>query len=325
MTWLIGGNSNVTTTSFLGTINPQPLVIKTNNKEAMRVASADGDVSIGELGATRSPDYKLDVQGILNADDIYKGGARLVGSQWEDVTDDGISYGAGNVGIGELGAARDPDYKLDVQGILNADDIYKDGTQLVGSQWEDVTDDGISYGAGNVGIGTIPQTTRLSIATTTGGILVDSEATDSVALVLRSSGTGWGSGLQLSNTTARTGRNYGLYAGGDGSLHVVDATSGADRLLINNDGNFGIGRSPSTYRLLVAATSVSDEQLRGVDARAFGDGTGPKYGISAIASGGGEKRAGYVQATSPARVNTYTSGGVFSATGEGTGWKDGVW
>src|SRR5215217_5578353 len=153
MTWLIGGNSNVTTTSFLGTINPQPLVIKTNNKEAMRVASADGDVSIGDQGATRSPDYKLDVQGILNADDIYKGGARLVGSQWEDVTDDGISYGAGNVGIGELGAARSPDYKLDVQGILNADDIYKGGARLVGSQWEDVTDDGISYGAGNVGIG----------------------------------------------------------------------------------------------------------------------------------------------------------------------------
>src|SRR5215212_4253227 len=142
MTWLIGGTTNL-----------QPLVIKTNNKEAMRVASADGDVSIGELGATRSPDYKLDVQGILNADDIYKDGTQLVGSQWEDVTDDGISYGAGNVGIGELGAARDPDYKLDVQGILNADDIYKDGTQLVGSQWEDVTDDGISYGAGNVGTG----------------------------------------------------------------------------------------------------------------------------------------------------------------------------
>src|SRR5215217_8846631 len=166
MTWLIGGNSNVTTTSFLGTINPQPLVIKTNNKEAMRVASADGDVSIGDQGATRSPDYKLDVQGILNADDIYKGGARLVGSQWEDVTDDGISYGAGNVGIGELGAARDPDYKLDVQGILNADDIYKDGTQLVGSQWEDVTD-GISYGAGNVGIGKGPAANyRLDVAGT---------------------------------------------------------------------------------------------------------------------------------------------------------------
>src|SRR5215217_5442745 len=100
MTWLITGNSNATTTSFLGTTTPQPLVIKTNNKEAMRVASADGDVSIGELGGTRDPDYKLDVQGILNANDIRKGGHSLVGSQWKDVTDVGINYGAGNVGIG---------------------------------------------------------------------------------------------------------------------------------------------------------------------------------------------------------------------------------
>src|SRR5215213_2818305 len=160
MTWLIGGNSNVTTTSFLGTTNPQPLVIKTNNKEAMRVASADGDVSIGELGATRSPDYKLDVQGILNADDIYKDGARLVGSQWEDVTDDGISYGAGNVGIGKAPAAN---YKLDMAGTINATDIHKNGAPLSVSQWADDSSLGlgISYTAGRVAIGTTADRPRL--------------------------------------------------------------------------------------------------------------------------------------------------------------------
>src|SRR5215213_721405 len=113
MTWLITGNSNATTTSFLGTTNPQPLVIKTNNKEAMRVASADGDVSIGDLGGTRDPDYKLDVQGILNADDIRKGGTRLVGSQWKDGSGS-ISYDPpvvqGLVGIG----TTDPWAKLHV-------------------------------------------------------------------------------------------------------------------------------------------------------------------------------------------------------------------
>ena len=100
-TWLIAGNSNIDSTKFLGTTTPQPLVIKTNNKEAMRVASADGDVSIGDQGGTRSPDYKLDVQGILNADDIYKGGVPVVSSQWDRRDRRGISYAAGKVGIGK--------------------------------------------------------------------------------------------------------------------------------------------------------------------------------------------------------------------------------
>ena len=161
MTWLIGGNSNATTTSFLGTTNPQPLVIKTNNKEAMRVASADGDVSIGELGATRSPDYKLDVQGILNADDIYKGEVPLVGSQWTDVTD-GINYATGKVGIGKAPGA----YKLDVEGVINATDIHKDGAPLSLSQWEEVAG-GITYGGGAVGIGKAPSTSyKLDVAGT---------------------------------------------------------------------------------------------------------------------------------------------------------------
>jgi hypothetical protein len=152
MTWLLTGNDDAQPGSFLGTTNAQPLVINTNNQQAMRVASADGDVSIGDQGGTRSPDYKLDVQGILNADDIYKDGAKLVGSQWEDVTDDGINYGAGNVGIGKAPAAN---YKLDVAGTLNATDLHKNGSPLISSQWQNVSS-GISYAAGNVGIGKAP-------------------------------------------------------------------------------------------------------------------------------------------------------------------------
>src|SRR5215208_8129474 len=277
MTWLIGGNSNVTTTSFLGTTNPQPLVIKTNNKEAMRVASADGDVSIGELGATRSPDYKLDVQGILNADDIYKDGARLVGSQWEDVTDDGISYGAGNVGIGELGAARDPDYKLDVQGILNADDIYKDGARLVGSQWEDVTDDGISYGAGNVGIGELGAARDPDYKLDVQGILnADDIYKDGARLVgsqwedVTDDGISYGAGnVGIGKAPAA---NYKLDVAG--TINATDIHKNGAPLSVSQwtdvsggisytGGNVGIAKAPSTtYELDVAGTINAADVLK---------------------------------------------------------------
>jgi len=46
--WLITGNSNTTTTNFLGTKNTQPLIFKTSNVERMRIAKT-GQVGIGAL------------------------------------------------------------------------------------------------------------------------------------------------------------------------------------------------------------------------------------------------------------------------------------
>jgi len=44
----------------------------------------------------------------------------------------------GNVGIGKTPASGTP-YKLDVAGAINADEIYKNGSSLVSSQWTDVS------------------------------------------------------------------------------------------------------------------------------------------------------------------------------------------
>src|SRR5215207_8365000 len=158
MPWDLSGNTfGTTTTNFLGTRDAQPLVIKTNSAEAMRVTS-DGKVSIGNLGGPRSPDYRLDVQGVLNADELFKGGAPLVESQWTTIGG-GITYDGGEVGIG----ARVSGYRLNVDGVINAADVHKGGAPLVGSQWEEGESGGISYSGGSVGIGTINPSYKLNV------------------------------------------------------------------------------------------------------------------------------------------------------------------
>src|SRR5215207_6831141 len=105
--WDTTGNDAVTG-SFLGTRNAQPLAIRTGGAERMRIAP-DGGISVG-LPGVRLQEYKLDVGGVLHADDVHKNGAPLVGSQWGDVAGGGISYGGGDVGIGAVRSG----YKLNV-------------------------------------------------------------------------------------------------------------------------------------------------------------------------------------------------------------------
>ena len=67
--WSLTGNSGTNpATNFLGTIDSQPLVIKTNNNEAMRIDSA-GNIGIG----TNSPTAKLDVNGSVKLESLAAG------------------------------------------------------------------------------------------------------------------------------------------------------------------------------------------------------------------------------------------------------------
>ena len=54
--WQITGNSNITTSNFIGTTNKQPFIIKTNNTERLRILS-NGNIGIG----TKTPDNTLHI------------------------------------------------------------------------------------------------------------------------------------------------------------------------------------------------------------------------------------------------------------------------
>lgn len=150
---------------------------------------------------------------------------------------------SGNVGIG----VTSPAGRLTLDGIVqpgqgrltffssSADVEYDGGTDGI-FLFRNTTQNGkTAFVGGNIGIGT---------ANPSAGLEIDKGPTNDVALLLNSSGPGWGSGMQLRNT-AQGGRSYGIYSG-FGNLHFTDIDASVDRLLIHSSGNIGIGTSSPT-------------------------------------------------------------------------------
>ena len=103
---------------------------------------------------------------------------------------------------------------------------------------------------------------------------------NNLGLALRSNGAGWGSGLQLINTST-TGRSYGIYAGADGYLHFDDVASSTDRMIISQNG-VGIGTVPSTALDVVNSTAADQTPIV-----IFGDGSNSnRYQFLADRGGG---------------------------------------
>jgi hypothetical protein len=193
MPWELTGNADATATSFLGSTNAQPLIVRTGPTpsatppERLRITT-EGRIGIG----TAAPQARLSVAGagaIINNVSIgtdgagvnYPNEAETIGLASPGTngilrlqSPNGLTFHTGAPGAavtdnlrmtiaagGEVGVGTAPGaaYKLDVAGVVNAADYHRNGSPLVGSQWTDAAGGGISYTAGNVGVGTAPGAT----------------------------------------------------------------------------------------------------------------------------------------------------------------------
>jgi len=108
----------------------------------------------------------------------------------------------------------------------------------------------------------------------TGQIKV-TQATNTAGLILEGESSGWASGVILNNTTATTGRKYGIYSNSSGSLQITDETdeiAPATRMHISSSGNITIEKNLSVLNgadaLNLKANGENDHVYIGLFARA---------------------------------------------------------
>lgn len=205
MPWELTGNSGTNPSNdFLGTADAQPLAIRTNGAEVMRV-SAQGDLGIG----TSSPRAGLEIE---------KGATNNVALM---VSSSGPGWGSG-IQLRNVPAA----------GGGKTFGIYAGFGQLHFADVDNAVDRLIVDSSGRIGIGTS--------GAPRAGLEIDKGATNDLALMVSSSGPGWGSGIAFRNVPATGGgKTYGIYAG-FGQLHFTDVDNSVDRLIIESSGRISI-------------------------------------------------------------------------------------
>ncbi len=149
----------------IGTVDPgNTLHVSSSDSIAARFTSFDS--SRGGLYLGNNNSYSTDEFGLYDA-----GGDMplVVYEASPDSMNDVIHYNnisvnpsTGNVGIG----TTTPAFTLDVNGIVNATDLYVNGSKYIGSQWTS-NGNSIYYNTGNVGIGTTTPNAGLHIVTST--------------------------------------------------------------------------------------------------------------------------------------------------------------
>jgi len=247
-------------------VNNTPIVSSQWATSGTTIEYNTGSVGIGTSALT----YKLNVNGSINCTSILVNGATLDYNALNNkpitliptTTNLQLASGynflvGGNVGIGTTNSAT---YKVDVNGSLNATNLFIGGTALSGSKWTYTpSTTKIYYNAGNVGINTTdPGTYNLNLngsqfinnqlifSNRTRG--QDNFPTNKIRLWGDgTSSTGsYGVGISEVGFDYFAGLNHRFYTGTTG------ADFGTERMRIATNGNVGIGTTdPGTYKLNV--------------------------------------------------------------------------
>jgi hypothetical protein len=188
--------------------------------EKLRIR-ADGNVGIG----TDMPDATLHVVGNTRADGNL------------NVRDDATINGSLTVaGAANLISGAQIQGDLQVNGIVNATDIHKQGVPLRVSQWSNIAG-GISYEGGNVGIGTLEPQRKLQIGHADASIgFAPSDVSPNAGYIRFGDNTGW----KLHFGRSREGAGGTLNEGTTGVL-----------LTIQDKGNIGIGELDPLGKLVI--------------------------------------------------------------------------
>ncbi|NTW31702.1 MAG: tail fiber domain-containing protein [Bacteroidetes bacterium] len=255
--WQLTGNAGTTAeTNFIGTTDNKDFVFKTNNTEWARITSG-GNVGIGAT----SPTYKLSIFNPVGVQAMFSGYS-VVGSYGSGGSGS-IRFGDNDNWCGRL------DYNSGGETAFIFDNTYNSDAAI--TQFRMKTSgtpvNALSIlGNGNIGIGTTNPGVKLDVIGSTSGSLRLSDCTTDATLKL-----GRIVGRQYTNTDVDflafdirglSNSNEINYGGGSGILNAATShifytaankttLNGTARMIIDNNGNIGIGTTSPNDKLEV--------------------------------------------------------------------------
>ena len=161
-----------------------------------------------------------------------------------------VVSGIGNIGIGK----NNPQFKLDINGIINASDIYKNGELFKPSQWITTNDNSnIYYNLGNIGIGTNSPSNLFHIHNNISNSSVKIQLTDGTNDINSNSG------FIISKESNQDVKIINCFSNGN----MIFGTSNVEKLRITNNGNVGIGTFTNLINKLNVNGNISCTNIYG--------------------------------------------------------------